>query len=283
MFNNGSQRRQQHNCAVCLQFIEPAETAIVKGCEHTYCATCILTWTAFKQPAPWCPQCKGPVNYLSTFRSLDGELSDFLIEEPSVLLLQATWFKPSERFGALFAKGGSLHGFKGQVNEGGSLYEADEFDYFEEDEFEERSERFERFEQCFSPLQQNGGQRKAAVKKGRGRATTAPSSTASALRASQTPDRPKTSSTIVRGSGGGSAGRVNSAKAKRAAKAQAKLDKETKKATARKEQREQQKQQAAARLAAARAAAAARAEAAAADDAAAAAELIETSTDDPES
>lgn len=44
-----------------------------QGCDHMYCATCILHW-ALHKPEPWCPQCKQPFDMLLTYRTLDGEL-----------------------------------------------------------------------------------------------------------------------------------------------------------------------------------------------------------------
>ncbi|XP_025819042.1 E3 ubiquitin-protein ligase SH3RF3-like isoform X2 [Panicum hallii] len=58
-------------CAICLDKIALQETALVKGCDHAYCVTCILRWASYKQ-APQCPQCKHPFEFLSVHRSLDG-------------------------------------------------------------------------------------------------------------------------------------------------------------------------------------------------------------------
>lgn len=48
-------------------------TCTLQGCDHMYCATCILHW-ALHKPEPWCPQCKQPFDVLLTYRTLDGEL-----------------------------------------------------------------------------------------------------------------------------------------------------------------------------------------------------------------
>ncbi|CAL4972093.1 unnamed protein product [Urochloa decumbens] len=80
-------------CAICLDKIALQETALVKGCDHAYCVTCILRWASYKQ-APLCPQCKHPFEFLSVHRSLDGCLHDYLFEESVCLLLRAAWFEP---------------------------------------------------------------------------------------------------------------------------------------------------------------------------------------------
>ncbi|CAO2195915.1 unnamed protein product [Urochloa humidicola] len=80
-------------CAICLDKIALQETALVKGCDHAYCVTCILRWASYKQ-TPLCPQCKHPFQFLSVHRSLDGCLHDFLFEESVCLLLRAAWFEP---------------------------------------------------------------------------------------------------------------------------------------------------------------------------------------------
>ncbi|CAN4119760.1 unnamed protein product [Withania somnifera] len=80
-------------CAVCLNKIVLQETALVKGCEHAYCVTCILRWATYKEE-PTCPQCKHPFEFLYIHRSLDGSLQDYMFEESVCLLLRASWFKP---------------------------------------------------------------------------------------------------------------------------------------------------------------------------------------------
>lgn len=226
-------------CAVCLQHIEPVETAIIKGCEHVYCATCILAWAAFKQPVPLCPQCKLPFDYLFTYVSLDGEVSDLLLEEPLVLLLQAPWFKPSERFGALFSKEGALLGKACDGTNNDEMFEADEEGYFDNDEYEEHEERY---------VQRTGGGSAAAsrwsVSDSRRRSSaSAPKYSRFAPRSPSTPGRAKSEEPAsnqfpvrtppnVRSRSSTSA-KISSAKAKRLAKAQAKLEKQAKKAMAR--------------------------------------------------
>ncbi|KAM0831433.1 hypothetical protein ACQ4PT_065546 [Festuca glaucescens] len=80
-------------CAICLDKIALQETALVKGCDHAYCVTCILRWASYKQ-SPSCPQCKHPFEFLSVHRSLDGCIHDYLFDESVCLLLRATWFEP---------------------------------------------------------------------------------------------------------------------------------------------------------------------------------------------
>ncbi|KAL0843002.1 hypothetical protein Bca101_016247 [Brassica carinata] len=82
-------------CAICLDTIPLQETAMVKGCEHAYCVTCILRWASYKEN-PTCPQCKHPFDFLSLHRALDGSVEDFMFEESVCLLLRASWFLPLE-------------------------------------------------------------------------------------------------------------------------------------------------------------------------------------------
>lgn len=80
-------------CAICLNKIVLQETALVKGCEHAYCITCILRWASRKKE-PTCPQCKYPFEFLNIHRGLDGSIHDYMFEESVCLLLRASWFKP---------------------------------------------------------------------------------------------------------------------------------------------------------------------------------------------
>lgn len=80
-------------CAICLDKIVLQETALVKGCEHAYCVTCILRWASYSQKRT-CPQCKLPFEFLNVHRSLDGSIQDYMFEESVCLLLRASWFKP---------------------------------------------------------------------------------------------------------------------------------------------------------------------------------------------
>nr|XP_016487108.1 PREDICTED: uncharacterized protein LOC107807267 isoform X1 [Nicotiana tabacum] len=80
-------------CAICLNKILLQETALVKGCEHAYCVTCILRWATYKKE-PACPQCKHPFEFLHVHRSLDGSIQDYMFEESVCLLLRASWFNP---------------------------------------------------------------------------------------------------------------------------------------------------------------------------------------------
>ncbi|KAL0784324.1 hypothetical protein Bca101_000569 [Brassica carinata] len=82
-------------CAICLDTIPLQETAMVKGCEHAYCVTCILRWASYKEK-PTCPQCKHPFDFLNVHRTLDGSVEDFMFEESVCLLLRASWFLPLE-------------------------------------------------------------------------------------------------------------------------------------------------------------------------------------------
>jgi hypothetical protein len=102
-------------CPICLNEVSFVETAIIKDCNHLFCATCILNWVLFKQEARGqagfrealgrspsslssqnnkciCPTCRTPFDMLCTYRHLDGTLSDTLLEENVCLLLRADWF-----------------------------------------------------------------------------------------------------------------------------------------------------------------------------------------------
>ncbi|KAJ8551316.1 hypothetical protein K7X08_000686 [Anisodus acutangulus] len=89
----GCENNHHGDCAVCLNKIVLQETALIKGCEHAYCVTCILRWATYKEE-PSCPQCKHPFEFLYIHRSLDGSLQDYMFEESVCLLLRASWFKP---------------------------------------------------------------------------------------------------------------------------------------------------------------------------------------------
>ncbi|XP_022153003.1 uncharacterized protein LOC111020607 [Momordica charantia] len=80
-------------CAICLNKIALQETALVRGCEHAYCVTCILRWASYTQK-PTCPQCKHPFEFLIVHRSLDGGIHDYMFEESVCLLLRASWYIP---------------------------------------------------------------------------------------------------------------------------------------------------------------------------------------------
>lgn len=79
-------------CAICLDTIQPEETAQIKGCGHNYCVTCILRWASYVDN-PWCPQCKHQFSSLYVYRALDGSMHDFMLEESICLLLRASWFE----------------------------------------------------------------------------------------------------------------------------------------------------------------------------------------------
>lgn len=79
-------------CAICLEQIQLENTAYVKGCEHAYCAKCILQWADLRDNCS-CPQCKKPFSRLLTYRTLDGTMSDFPVEESVCLLKRATWIQ----------------------------------------------------------------------------------------------------------------------------------------------------------------------------------------------
>ena len=53
-------------------------------------AKCILQWAELRDSCS-CPQCKKPFSRLLTYRTLDGTMSDFPVEESVCLLKRATW------------------------------------------------------------------------------------------------------------------------------------------------------------------------------------------------
>lgn len=91
--NNINNNNHHVICAICLDKIALLETALVKGCKHAYCITCILQWASYKEE-PLCPQCKNSFEFLNIHRSLDGSVHRYMFEESVFLLLGASWFKP---------------------------------------------------------------------------------------------------------------------------------------------------------------------------------------------
>ena len=87
-------------CAICLDAIPLEDLATVPGCEHAYCAACIVGWAVASSPADAsgsdvcgkCPQCKREYASVATHRRLDGTLSDYPVEESVCLLRRARWF-----------------------------------------------------------------------------------------------------------------------------------------------------------------------------------------------
>lgn len=81
-----------YRCAICLDSIVPEDTAIIPQCGHSeHCINCLLTWALYHE-APKCPQCKEYFHYLYVHRTLDGEVSDWPLQESVALLLRAHWF-----------------------------------------------------------------------------------------------------------------------------------------------------------------------------------------------
>ncbi|KAL1347926.1 hypothetical protein HN51_023931 [Arachis hypogaea] len=89
----GNHVHREGLCAICLDKILLQDTALVKGCEHAYCVTCILRWATYRERVT-CPQCKHPFDFLFVHRSLDGSIQDYMFEESVCLLLRAAWFQP---------------------------------------------------------------------------------------------------------------------------------------------------------------------------------------------
>jgi len=122
------------SCPICLKEDIPfIDMAHVKGCNHLFCASCILNWVAFKDKAI-CPTCRTPFEMLLTYRSLDGTIYDKLIEENVCLLLRAEWFENkvhSARKGKNCAQR-KIYGADDYL-EAGDDYQED--DYFDEEEY----------------------------------------------------------------------------------------------------------------------------------------------------
>ncbi|KAK6144087.1 hypothetical protein DH2020_020907 [Rehmannia glutinosa] len=90
---NSTNRNNHHGvCAICLNKIVLQETALVKGCEHAYCVTCILKWASYKKE-PTCPQCKNPFEFLNIHRALDGRYANevYLGSSSSLRLGNRRW------------------------------------------------------------------------------------------------------------------------------------------------------------------------------------------------
>ncbi|XP_027180473.1 uncharacterized protein LOC113779181 [Coffea eugenioides] len=88
---NGDGLHNFGDCAICLNRMMLQETALVKGCQHAYCVTCILRWASYKEQ-PTCPLCTRPFEFLITHRSPDGSIRSYMSEESVRHLLEASWF-----------------------------------------------------------------------------------------------------------------------------------------------------------------------------------------------
>lgn len=217
-------------CAVCLQAIEPCETALVKGCHHAYCAGCILRWASYapESKAPWCPQCKAPFNYLYTYRALDGTLHDFPVEESVTLLLRACWFD-----GAPAAGGDGRGKGKLSADDAAALEEYGDEPYFDDcDEEEdayfyglERSGRRARVLVGNRPFGQNG-----YVASGRSQARPRQTTPSAKGKGKGKAAQEAGPAAAAGGSGGGLAGGASATPKKLSAAAQKRLEKEQEKA-----------------------------------------------------
>jgi hypothetical protein len=266
-----SQRREDDDCSICREGIVPSEFSLIKGCEHTYCCSCILSWCAFQDQRThtraqhWCPLCRTPFNYLYTYRQLDGTFSDFLVEEPLVLLQRATWFDASKWSASHIAT------VEERLIADTSIFEPDEARHFYDDEAFEHLAYDEYANEYVNSLSRptrahgsssrgsgsSGGSGRRAQRHGtrHGAAQTPPPPARSSQPSSGGPlvhsasvgDIPLAN---VSGSKTPVSANMNSAKAKRLAKAELKQDKEAKKMQARRAQREQEAKQAADRRAA---------------------------------
>ncbi|KAL6780769.1 CGL94 [Auxenochlorella protothecoides x Auxenochlorella symbiontica] len=81
-------------CAICLNTTALEDVAILPGCDHVYCAHCIIHWASLREQGDaCCPQCKAPFSEIITYRNLDGTLQDFPVQNSVCLLKRAAWFK----------------------------------------------------------------------------------------------------------------------------------------------------------------------------------------------
>ena len=77
-------------CAICHGNIQPMQAAMVSGCEHPFCAGCILNWALQKAR---CPLCNIGFTHVWAYREVDGSYNDYLVESAVALLHCAQWFK----------------------------------------------------------------------------------------------------------------------------------------------------------------------------------------------
>jgi len=77
-------------CAICHGNIQPLQAAMVKGCEHPFCAGCNLNWALKKAR---CPLCQTAFTHVWAYREMDGTYNDYLVESAVAVLHCAQWFK----------------------------------------------------------------------------------------------------------------------------------------------------------------------------------------------
>lgn len=64
-------RQPPPECAICKEEIPPCELAIVDGCAHRFCVTCIvISW--YSTASPTCPLCRRPFFWLYLRRDHQG-------------------------------------------------------------------------------------------------------------------------------------------------------------------------------------------------------------------
>ena len=105
-------------CAICHGNIQPLQAAMVRGCEHPFCAGCILNWalqkvrrslcqTSARPPhllpptltccytplQARCPLCNIAFTHVWAYREMDGTYNDYLVESAVAVLHCAQWFK----------------------------------------------------------------------------------------------------------------------------------------------------------------------------------------------
>lgn len=83
-----AQDEEAQQCAVCLQDIVRREMALVPGCDHAFCVSCVLRWSKQRQR---CPLCLGTFTRLWTYRLPSGAYDEFLIEQTLSALHGAWW------------------------------------------------------------------------------------------------------------------------------------------------------------------------------------------------
>ena len=91
-------------CPICMR--SPSETqsdvpteavdvCAVKGCQHQFCISCIVTWAELRDPQPpSCPTCKQDFTHLYVNRTADGvPTGEYFREEAVSVLRSATWIR----------------------------------------------------------------------------------------------------------------------------------------------------------------------------------------------
>jgi hypothetical protein len=68
-------------CVVCYETITPITKAVIKGCSHEFCLSCIKSWT---QTSLNCPLCKQPFSVLQHSFNADGTSTEEVLVTPAI-------------------------------------------------------------------------------------------------------------------------------------------------------------------------------------------------------